>query len=299
MRVFVTGATGWVGSATVRELLGAGHQVVGLARSDASAAALTSSGAEVRRGSLDDVDGLHEAAAAADGVVHTAFKHDFSDFVASARADLDAVTAMGEALAGSGRPFVIASGTGIRASGPATEDTPQLREGVAAARLASEDKLWELAERGVRTSVVRLPPSVHGEGEKGSVPMLIGVAREKGVSAYVGDGANRWPAVHRLDAAHLFRLAVENARPGTALHAVGDEAVPARDIAAVIGRHLEVPVTSVPADQAMDHFGFLGAMFSLDMPASSELTRKWLNWYPTHAGLLDDLEAGHYFAGAR
>ena len=299
MRVFVTGATGWVGSVVVRELLGAGHQVVGLARSDASAAALTSAGAEVRRGSLDDVDGLREATAAADGVVHTAFKHDFSDFEAGARADLAPVTAMGEALAGSDRPFVIASGTGVRDGGRiATEDTPHLRFGPASARMASEDKLWELAERGVRTSVVRLPPSVHGEGDKGFVPRLIAIAREKGVSAYVGDGANRWPAVHRLDAGHLFRLAVEHARPGTALHAVGDEGVPAREIATVSGRHLGVPVSSIPADQAADHFGFLGFVFSADLPASGDLTRKWLEWSPTQPGLLADLEAGHYFGEA-
>jgi len=297
MRIFVTGATGWIGSAVVRDLLGAGHQVVGLARSDASAAALTTAGAEVRRGDLDDLDVLRSAAAAADGVVHTAFKHDsMDDIEVAARADLRAVETMGEALAGSGGPFVIASGTGVRAGGAvATEDTPHVYMGPPSARLASEDAMWALAERGVRTSVVRIPPSAHGEGDKGFVARLVRTAREKGVSAYPGDGANRWPAVHRLDAARLFRLAVENARPGTALHAVDDEGVPVREIAATIGRHLNVPVRSIPPEQAIDHFGFIGAVFSADLPASSELTRKWLDWQPTRPGLLADLDAGHYF----
>ncbi|MBC6456635.1 SDR family oxidoreductase [Actinomadura sp. HBU206391] len=296
MRVFVTGATGFIGSAVVGELLDNGHQVVGLARSDPAAASLAAAGAEVHRGTLEDLDSLRSGAAGSDGVIHTAFIHDFSDFAAAARTDRRAIEAIGEALAGSDRPFVISSGTALLAPGRVVteEDVPD--PGVPTAlRIASEEAALSLATRGVRVSVVRLPPSVHGEGDHGFVPMLIGIARAKGVSAYVGEGTNRWCAVHRLDAARLFRLAVEAAPAGACLHGVGEEGVPVRDIAEVIGRHLDVPVTSIPREEADGHFGFLGAFFSLDVPASSTLTQKRLGWHPGRTELIPDLAAGHYF----
>jgi nucleoside-diphosphate-sugar epimerase len=296
MRVFVTGATGFIGSAVVRELIGAGHRVLGLARSDAAAASLTAVGAEVHRGALDDFGSLRAAAAAADGVIHTAYRHDFSDFMAAAQTDRQAIETLGEALAGSGRPLVVTSGTAGLAPGRlATEDSAPDPGSFAALRFASEEAAVSFAERGVRVSVVRLPPTVHGKGDHGFVPRLIGIARSKGVSAYPGDGANRWAAVHRLDAAQLFRLALETASAGTRLHGVGEEAVPAREIAGVIGRHLGLPVTAVPAERASDHFGFLGPIFSLDAPASSALTRKELDWRPVRPGLIADLDEGHYF----
>lgn len=301
MRIFVTGASGFIGSAVVPELVGAGHEVVGLARSDASAAALTTAGAEVHRGTLDDLDSLRKGASAADGVIHLAYKHgDFSDMAASARADLQAVEAIGEALVGSGKPFVVTSGTlllalgGVVAAGEiGTED--DVSEAAALPRVASENAAIALAERGVRSSVIRLAPSVHGEGDKGFVPRLIDIARDKGVSAFVGDGANRWPAVHRLDAARLFRLAVEVAPEGSRLHGVGDEGVPFRDIAAVIGRHLDLPVVSVPPEEADSHFGFLGALAQADNPTSNTKTRERLGWQSVNPGLIPDLEEGHYF----
>jgi nucleoside-diphosphate-sugar epimerase len=296
MRVFVTGATGFIGSAVVRELLGAGHQVLGLARSAASAESVRAAGAEVHRGTLEDLDSLRAGAAGSDGVIHTAYVHDFTDFAAAARTDRRAIETLGEALVGSDRPFVIASGTGGRAPGElATEDTVADPGSPTAGRIASEVAALSFAERGVRVSVVRLPPTVHGEGDHGFVPRLVGIARAKGVSAYPGDGANRWPAVHRLDAAHLFRLAVEAAPAGTRLHAVDDEGVPVRDIADVIGRHLTLPVTAISREQAESHFGFLGLFFSMDIPASSTLTQKQLGWHPVQAALIPDLEEGHYF----
>jgi nucleoside-diphosphate-sugar epimerase len=295
MRVFVTGATGFVGTAVVRELLDAGHQVLGLARSDAAAAALRDVRAEVHRGDLEDLDSLRAGAAAADGVVHCAFIHDFTDFAASVAADLRAAKTIAEALAGTDRPFVVTSGTpGLPDRQVATEDSVSEAGTLAAGRFATEEAV--LAVAGVRGSVVRLPRSVHGDGDRhGFVSQLIKVAREKGVSAYPGDGANRWPAVHRLDAALLYRLALENAPAGTRLHAIGDEGVPVREIAEHIGRYLNLPVTSVPVEQAVEHFGWLGGVFSLDMPASAEVTRKLMDWEPKHVGLLADLDAGHYF----
>ncbi|HEX4563363.1 MAG TPA: SDR family oxidoreductase [Solirubrobacteraceae bacterium] len=293
MRVFLTGASGFIGSAIVPELTGAGHEVVGLARSDASAAAIAAAGAEVHRGELEDLDGLRAAAAASDGVIHTAFIHDFSRMQDAGRVDLRAVETFGAALEGSGRPLVIAAGGPGRA---ATERDEPVASAAGSHRDPAERRALALAERGVRSSVVRLSPSVHGEGDHGFVPMLIAIARGEGVSAYIGDGSNRWPAVHRLDAANLFRLALEAAPAGSALHGVADEGVPTRAIAEVIGRHLGVPVVSISREEADGHFGFLGAFFSLDMAASSVITREMLGWKPTRPGLIEDLEAGHYFA---
>lgn len=296
MQIFLTGATGFIGSAVVRELLDNGHRVVGLARSDAGAAKLTAAGATVRRGDLDDPDGLRAAAAEADGVVHTAFIHDFTDFAESCAVDLRTVTALGEALVGSDRPLIIASGTAFLADlgRAATEDDDPV-ESYASPRVASEQALWALAERGVRTSAVRLPPSVHGEGDHGFLFQLIATARRSGFSAYVGDGTTRWPAVHRLDAARVFRLALESAPPASRLHAVADEGVPTREIAEVIGDRAGVPVRSIPAADAVGHFGFLGGLLAADLPASSTQTRKLLGWQPEQPGLIADLAAGHYF----
>ncbi|HEX4011672.1 MAG TPA: SDR family oxidoreductase [Solirubrobacteraceae bacterium] len=299
MRVFVTGASGWVGAAVVPELISAGHEVVGLARSDASAAAIAAAGAEVRRGDLDDPEGLRDAAAAADGVIHLAFIHDFSDMDSSGRADLRAIEAMGAALAGSGRPLVNASGTALAQPGQlATEDQAPDPNASVTHRHRSEEMMISLASRGVRTAIVRLSPTVHGDGDHGFVPVLIDIARERGVSAHVGDGSNRWPAVHQVDAATLFRLALEKGTPGSRFHGVAEEGVSTREIAAMIGRHLDVPVESVAPEDATEHFGWIGAFFALDVPASSALTRERLGWLPVQPGLIADLEAGHYFRGA-
>ncbi|MFF4399701.1 SDR family oxidoreductase [Streptomyces sp. NPDC001480] len=305
MRVFVTGASGWIGSAVVPELIGAGHQVVGLARSDSSAAALTAAGAEVRRGTLDDLDVLRSAAAESDGVIHLAFKHDIAfsgDFQGAADADRRAVEAFGEALAGSGRPFVLASGIlGLTPGRVATEEDTgphlaldHLGDGPRT-RLDTARLTLSLASRDVRSSVVRLPPTVHGEGDHGFMAALIGIARAKGVSGHVGDGTNRWPAGHRSDAAHLFRLALEKAPAGSVLHATAEEGVPIRTVAEVIGRHLDVPVATVAPEAAAEHFGWLAGFIALDSPASSTLTRELLGWQPAGPGLVDDLDKGHYF----
>lgn len=306
MRVFVTGASGWIGSAVVPELIGAGHQVTGLARSDASAAALTAAGAQVHRGTLDDLDGLRSAAAASDGVIHLAFKHDLAfsgNFQSAVDADRRAVETMGEALAGSDRPFVLASGLlGLAPGRVATEqdgrdpasDTAQPGSGPRA-RQATAQLTLALASRGVRSSVLRLPPTVHGEGDYGFMAAIVGIARDKGVSGYLGDGSNRWPAVHRFDAARLFRLALEQAPAGSALHPVADEGVPIRAVAEVIGRHLGIPVAAISSESAGEHFSWLAGFLAADSPASSTLTRELLGWQPTHPGLIDDLDKGHYF----
>ncbi|WP_193045552.1 SDR family oxidoreductase [Mycolicibacterium baixiangningiae] len=296
MKIFVTGASGFIGSAVVAELVAAGHSVVGLARSDASADAVAAAGAQVHRGSLDDLDALRAGADASDGVIHLAFRHDFDDYANAAELDRQAIDTLGSALAGSGRPFVVTSGmiglTG--ASGVITEF-----DGAASTSPRfSETAALPWADRGVRVSILRLPPTVHGEGDHGFVPHLIEIARDNGVSGYPAEGANRWPAVHRLDAAGLFRQAVESAPAGAIWHAVDDGGIPVRDIAGIIGRHLGVPVTSIPADAVATHFGWIGPLFSMDAPASSERTRQSSGWSPTHVGLIDDLEHGHYFDAA-
>ena len=296
MRVFVTGASGFIGSAVVPELIGAGHEVVGLARSDSSAAALIAAGAEVRRGDLDDLDGLRAGAADSDGVIHLAFIHDFSDLAGAAQTDRIAIETLGAELEGSDRPLVIVSGMiGLPPGRVITErDMPESAE-AGGPRLAGTQAALALAGRGVRSSVVRLAPTVHGAGDHGFIATLIGIAREKGVSGYIGDGSSRWPAVHRLDAAPLFRLALEHAPAGSVLHGVAEEGVPTRRIAEVIGRHLDLPVVSIAPDDAAGHFGWLGSFFGADVPASSKLTRERMHWQPTHSGLIDDLDQGHYF----
>jgi nucleoside-diphosphate-sugar epimerase len=294
MKVFVTGATGYIGSAVVRELLAAGHQVTGLARSDESAAALKAAGAEVQRGTLDDLDSLQRGARAADGVIHLAYVHDFSNIEASGAIDLHAVEAMLAALEGTGKPFVNTSGTLMLAMlGRLGREEDVGPAGMR--RVDSEDATVSMARRGVRSSVVRLAPTVHGEGDHGFVASLIGIARAKGVSAYVGDGSNRWPAVHRLDAARLFRLAVEAAPAGSRWHGAAEEGVPFRDIAAAIARQLKLPTASVSAEEAGAHFSWLGGMVALDNPASSALTRQRLGWRPQQPALIADIEQGHYF----
>jgi len=300
MRVFVTGATGFIGSAVVRELLAAGHDVVGLARSDGAAESVAAAGAAVHRGDLADLESLRRGASTADGIVHTAYNHDFSvSRPVAAAADRRAIEVMAETLAGSGRPLVITSGTGRRAPGQvATEDVLPDPTTDPTGRVATELFATSFVERGVRVSVVRFPPSVHGLGDHGFIPRLINIARSKGVSAYPGEGVNRWPAVHRLDAAHLFRLGLESAPAGARLHGVGDQGVPVREIAEVIGRHLNVPVTSVAEIQAAEHFGFLGPFFASDLPASSAITQQMLGWHPVQSGLIADLEEGHYFERA-
>lgn len=299
MRVFVTGASGHVGSAVVPELLEAGHQVVGLARSDKSAAALTAAGAEVHRGNLDDLDGLAAAAAAADGVIHLAFKHDAmfaGDFDGAVAADVRAVEALGDALAGTGKPLVTTSGTVLFAFAGLQDALTEADALSAGPRIDAENAVVALAERGIRSSVVRLTPTVHSTlDHNGFIPTFISIARSKGVSAYVGDGANRWPAVHTLDAARLYRLALESAPAGSRLHAVDDEGITFREIAEAIGRGLDLPVISIVPAQAEAHFGFLGAHAQADNPSSSTLTRDLLGWKPVQPGLIDDLAQGHYF----
>jgi nucleoside-diphosphate-sugar epimerase len=293
MRIFVTGATGFIGSATVSELIEAGHQVLGLARSDKGAASLAAAGAQVLRGSLEDLDSLRSGAANSDGVIHLAFIHDFSNYAASAETDRRAIETLGAALAGSDRPLVITSGTLLlqRKGSLANEND----EAVPNFPRKSEDAAFALASQGVRVSVVRLPPSVHDDGDHGFVPSLFAIAREKGVSAYVGDGLNHWPAVHRLDAARLYRLAIEKGSTGSRYHGVADEGVVLRDIARVIGRHLNLPIVSKSPDEAAGHFGWMSHFVSIDCPASSVETQQQLGWRPTHPSLIADIGRRIYF----
>jgi nucleoside-diphosphate-sugar epimerase len=293
MRIFVTGASGFVGSAVLAELVGAGHHVIGLVRSDASADAVRAAGADVHQGSLGDLNALRAGVDRADGVIHLAFRHDFDDYANAADEDRRAIETLGAALAGSGRPLVVTSGM-IGLTGPSGVITERDPAAPSSPRFSEASALpW--AAQGVRVSVVRLPPTVHGEGDHGFLARLTALARDKGESGYPGDGSNRWSAVHRLDAAALFRWAVESAPAGAVLHAVADHGVPVRDIAANIGRHLDVPVTAIPSGDVARHFGWLGAMFAIDAPASSDLTRRMSGWTPKHVGLMDDLEQGHYF----
>jgi nucleoside-diphosphate-sugar epimerase len=293
MRVFVTGATGFIGSAIVAELIAAGHKVLGLARSDAAAASLAAAGAAVHRGSLEYPDSLRSAVAAADGVIHTAFNHDFSRWKENCETDRRVIETLGSALARSDRPLIVTSGTGLlRAGQRGTEDDLPAST---VPRVASEEAAASVAALGVHVSLVRLPPTVHGEGDHGFVPLLIGLAREKQVSAYVGEGSNRWAAVHRLDAAHLYRLALEKGSAAARYHGVAEEGVPFRDIAAVIARRLEVPLVSQSAEEANSHFGWFAHFAALDTPASSRRTRELLGWQPTQPGVLADLDGPGYF----
>jgi nucleoside-diphosphate-sugar epimerase len=310
MRVFVTGASGWVGRGVVPELIGAGHEVVGLARSDATAKALAAAGVEVRLGSLDDIDTLRDTAASSDGVIHLAFDTGMAfsgDFAGAANADRRAIETFAEALAGTDKPFVIASGIlgvlGVPNGVVATE-----RDGLAAdavnrqspmpggeIRMANADFTLALADRGVRSSIVRLAPSTHGDGDNGFIPTAIAFARQKGAAAYVGDGANRWPAVHRDDAARLFRLALESSPAGSVVHAVGEQGVPIRQVAEAFAEGLDIPAVSVAPEEAGEYVGFLGGFWGVDGPASAQITRDLLGWEPARPGLIADLKEGHYF----
>lgn len=296
MRVFLTGATGFIGSAIVRELIDAGHQVLGLSRSDAGAKSLIAAGAQVHRGALEDLESLRSGAASADGVIHTAFIHDFNNYGPAAEADLRAIETLGAELAGSARPFIVTSGTLLlERRGPLVMEEDKVNPDFPR---KSEDGLAK-GPQGVHSIVLRLPPSVHGDGDHGFVPALINVARQKGASAYIGDGLNRWPAVHRLDAAHLYRLALEKGPAGARYHAIADEGVPARKIAEVIGRRLSLPVVVKSPEEAAGHFGWIGHFFAIDSPASSVQTQKQLGWRPTHSSLIADLDGGSYFEVAK
>jgi nucleoside-diphosphate-sugar epimerase len=295
MRVFVTGATGFIGSAIVHELISAGHQVVGLARSDAAAKSLRDSGAEVHRGDLEELDSLRTGAAASDGVIHAGFIHDFSRFGESCETDARAIEAFGSALADSNRPLIVTSGIAVISPGSlATEDTPAPPPGTIPR--ASEQAAKSVAARGVRVSVVRLPPTVHGQGDHGFVPLLINLAREKGVSAYVDDGLNRWPAVHRFDVAKLYRLALEKASVGAVYHGIAEEGIAFQKISEAIGKGLGVPAVSKSPEEAAEHFGWFTAFAGIDCPASSKLTQDRLDWRPLHPSLLTDLggDSGYF-----
>lgn len=299
MRVFVTGASGWIGSATVDELLAAGHEVTGLARSDPSAAALQAKGVHVLRGDLDDLASIRAGAGAAEAVIHLANKHDFSDMPGTFAAERAAVQTIGDALAGTGRPFLFASGVAALSQGrPATEDDPSPFHGPDSPRGGSENLAFEFADRGVRPVALRFAPTVHGAGDHGFIAVIAAVARDKGVSGYPGDGTNRWAAVHRSDVARLVALGLEKAPAGARLHGVAETGVSTRDIAEAIGRTLGLPVTSIAPDDVQDHFGWIGTFFSMDLAATSTQTRELLGWQPTGPALIADIDAGAYPAHA-
>jgi len=291
MRVFVTGATGFIGSAVVQELIDAGHQVLGLARSEAGAKSLIDAGAQVHRGDLENLDSLRSGAAMSDGVIHCAFNHDFSKYAANCEADRQAIEALGSALVGSDRPLIVTSGTAVAFTPgrSSTEDDPPISSSAGMPRSASEEAAASMASRGVRVSVMRLP-QVHDRLKQGLITPVIAIAREKGVSAYVGDALNRWPAAHLLDTAPLYRLALEKGEAGARYNAVGEEGVPVRDIAEVIGRRLNVPIVAMSPEEATGHFGWLGFFMGIDAPASSALTQQRLGWRPSQVGLIADLE---------
>lgn len=296
MRVFVTGASGFVGSAVVKELINAGHQVLGLARSDASAQKLKDAGAEVHRGDVEDLESLKSGAAAVDGVIHTAFNHDFSRFKQNCEDDRKAIEALGSVLIGTDKPLIITSGSAVKSDGSlVTEDSAPPSSDVMP-RAASEEAAAELRAKGVKVAVMRLPPSVHGDGDHGFVPMLIDLAKQKGIAAYVGEGNNRWPSVHRFDAANLYRLVLEAGAAESHYIAAAEEGTPMREIATVIGQHLNIPVISKSKEEAAEHFGWFTHFASIDTPASSAKTRQWLGWNPTGITLLEDM-AAHYFKG--
>ena len=296
MRVFITGASGWIGSAAVDELLAAGHDVVGLARSDTSAESLSAKGAQVRRGDLDDLDSIRAGAATADAVLHLANKHDFTNPAVSNQAERAAVQSIGDVLTGSGRPFLVASGVAGLAQGRvATEEDRSPFHGLESPRGGSENLALEFVDRGVNTVSVRFAPTVHGDGDHGFIAALVAIAREKGAAGYVGDGTNRWPAIHRSDAARIIRLGLDKASAGTLLHAVAEEGVPTREIAEAIGRGLDLPVTSIAAQDTQRHFGWIGGYFAMDIPASSARTQELLGWTPSGPTLIQDLDAGSYF----
>ena len=295
MKIFVTGATGFVGSAVVQELLSAGHEVLGLARSAEAAKLLTNAGAQVHRGDLEDLESLKSGAAATDGVIHTGFIHDFSRFKEVCEVDRHAVIALGEALAGTNRPLIVTSGTALVAHGGLAVET-DARSADSPNPRATEQAADTVAALGVRVAVVRLPPSTHGEGDHGFVPMLAGIARQKGLSAYKGEGANRWPAVHRFDAARLYRLAIEkDFEAGTRYHAVAEEGITFKEIATVIGKRLNLPVESKSPEEAAIHFDWFAHFAGIDNPSSGKWTQETLGWIPTQPGLIEDIDQDSYF----
>jgi nucleoside-diphosphate-sugar epimerase len=295
MRVFVTGASGWIGSASVDELLAAGHQITGLARSDASAASLDAKGVAVLRGDIDDLDVIRAGADAAEAVLHLAYKHDWSDTAAAAATERAAVQAIGDVLEGTGKPFLFASGVaGLASAGPADEEQPNPSRGPESARGGAENLAFDFVERGVHSVALRFSPTVHGRRDHGFMARIVDVAREKGVAGYPGEGTNRWAAVHRSDAARMVALGLAKAPAGAKLHAVGEEGVASRDIAEAIGEFLRVPVTSIAPDDVQAHFGWIGAFLGMEMSASSTATQELLGWTPTGPTLLEDIAAGAY-----